>query len=135
MNRGTNMIAIQAFICVRSPKLDCRVVDVRNYYDQLPRGETRMNSLIDEVLGAVEKQKLVYILNRDNAAKLTISSPLEAHKAHTIVFDCIGLDVGFQNPIFACIEVLFHLYFILLSKKCRKNSQRKIRRKNQIYNR
>lgn len=29
---------------------------------------------------AVEKQKLVYIMNRDAAAHLTISSPLEAHK-------------------------------------------------------
>jgi hypothetical protein len=29
---------------------------------------------------ALEKHKLVYILNRDAAARLTISSPLEAHK-------------------------------------------------------
>jgi splicing factor 3B subunit 3 len=29
------------------------------------------------MIGAVEKQKLVYILNRDAAARLTISSPLE----------------------------------------------------------
>ncbi|OZJ04986.1 hypothetical protein BZG36_01775 [Bifiguratus adelaidae] len=57
------------------------------------------------MIGAVEKQKLVYILNRDSAARLTISSPLEAHKSHTLVHDCIGLDVGFENPIFACIEV------------------------------
>ena len=35
-------------------------------------------------LGAVEKQKLVYIMNRDAAARLTISSPLEAHKSHTL---------------------------------------------------
>ena len=35
----------------------------------------------------------------------TISSPLEAHKNHTIVFDMLGLDVGFDNPIFACLEV------------------------------
>lgn len=57
------------------------------------------------MIAAVEKQKLVYVLNRDNAAKLTISSPLEAHKSHTIVYDCIGLDVGFENPLFACLEV------------------------------
>lgn len=56
-------------------------------------------------LGAVEKQKLVYILNRDSAAKLTISSPLEAHKSHTIVYHSVGVDVGFENPIFACIEI------------------------------
>lgn len=57
------------------------------------------------MIGAVEKQKLVYILNRDSAARLTISSPLEAHKSHTIVHDCVGLDVGFENPIFACLEI------------------------------
>ncbi len=54
---------------------------------------------------AVEKQKLVYILTRDSSARLTISSPLEAHKAHTIVFSVCGVDVGFENPIFACLEV------------------------------
>jgi len=57
------------------------------------------------IVGAVEKQKLVYILNRDSAARLTISSPLEAHKVSTITFALIGVDVGFDNPIFAAIEV------------------------------
>jgi splicing factor 3B subunit 3 len=57
------------------------------------------------MIGAVEKQKFVYILNRDTANKLTISSPLEAHKAHTLVYGLIGVDVGFDNPIFACIEL------------------------------
>lgn len=57
------------------------------------------------MISAIEKQKLVYILNRDSAARLTISSPLEAHKAHTIVFSMCGVDVGFENPIFACLEV------------------------------
>ena len=56
-------------------------------------------------LGAVEKQKLVYIMNRDAAARLTISSPLEAHKSHTLVFDIVGIDVGFENPMFACLEL------------------------------
>lgn len=55
--------------------------------------------------GAMEKQKLVYILNRDIAARLTIGSPLEAHKSHTTVHYCTGVDVGFENPIFACLEV------------------------------
>lgn len=57
------------------------------------------------VLGAIEKQKLVYILNRDSQARLTISSPLEAHKANTITFHTVGVDVGFENPLFACLEV------------------------------
>ena len=38
--------------------------------------------------GAIEKQKLVYILNRDASANLTISSPLEAHKSNTFVYSC-----------------------------------------------
>jgi splicing factor 3B subunit 3 len=57
------------------------------------------------MIGAIEKQKLVYILNRDSAARLTISSPLEAHKPHTVVYHVVGVDVGFENPIFACLEV------------------------------
>lgn len=64
--------------------------------------------------GAVEKQKLVYILNRDAAARLTISSPLEAHKSHTLVYHTVGIDVGFENPMFACLEMdyeVLKLYF------------------------
>ena len=57
------------------------------------------------MIGAVEKQKFVYILNRDNNAKLTISSPLEAHKSHSLVFDMVGVDVGFNNPLFATLEM------------------------------
>lgn len=56
-------------------------------------------------IGAIEKQKLVYILNRDAAARLTISSPLEAHKANTLVYHVVGVDVGFENPMFACLEM------------------------------
>eukprot|EP00826_Nyctotherus_ovalis_P022242 TRINITY_DN1730_c0_g1_i1.p1 TRINITY_DN1730_c0_g1~~TRINITY_DN1730_c0_g1_i1.p1 ORF type:complete len:1185 (+),score=333.68 TRINITY_DN1730_c0_g1_i1:138-3692(+) len=59
------------------------------------------------MVGGIEKMKFVYILNRDSENKLTISSPLEAHKAHTILFDMIALDAGYDNPLFACIEVDF----------------------------
>jgi splicing factor 3B subunit 3 len=47
----------------------------------------------------------VYILNRDSNARLTISSPLEAHKSQTCLFSVVGVDVGFENPIFACLEL------------------------------
>lgn len=57
------------------------------------------------MISAVEKQKLVYILNRDAAARLTISSPLEAHKSNTFVYHTVGVDVGFENPMFACLEM------------------------------
>jgi splicing factor 3B subunit 3 len=63
-----------------------------------PKGRAAM-------IGAVEKAKLVYILNRDAAANLTISSPLEAHKNNAIIHHIVGLDVGFENPMFAALEV------------------------------
>jgi splicing factor 3B subunit 3 len=47
----------------------------------------------------------VYILNRDTSNKLTISSPLEAHKSHTLCYHIVGCDVGFESPIFASIEL------------------------------
>lgn len=48
---------------------------------------------------------MVYILNRDAEARLTISSPLEAHKSNTLVYHMVGVDVGFENPMFACLEI------------------------------
>jgi splicing factor 3B subunit 3 len=63
-----------------------------------PRGRAVM-------IGAVEKQKFVYMLHMDNLNRLTISSPLEAHKSHTVLYSMVALDVGFDNPIFACIEL------------------------------
>jgi len=62
-----------------------------------PRGRACM-------LAAVEKQKFVYVLNRDSSEKLTISSPLEAHKSGVLCYHVAGLDVGFENPIFAALE-------------------------------
>ena len=56
------------------------------------------------IIGAIEKQKLVFILNRDAQALRTISSPLEAHKSNTICFNRVGVDVGFENPMFASLE-------------------------------
>lgn len=79
-------------------KSGCRRIVPGQYLATDPRGRACM-------IGAVEKQKLVYVLNRDAAAKLTISSPLEAHKSHNIVFSACGLDNGFENPIFATIEL------------------------------
>ena len=57
------------------------------------------------MVGALEKQKFVYVLNRDTDAQLTISSPLEAHKSYHIVYDIVGMDMGFENPQFAAIEL------------------------------
>jgi splicing factor 3B subunit 3 len=57
------------------------------------------------MIASVEKNKLVYVLNRNSQAELTISSPLEAHKAQTLVFAMVALDVGYANPVFAALEV------------------------------
>lgn len=50
------------------------------------------------MVGACEKQKLVYVLNRDSAANLTISSPLEAHKSHNLCFGIVALDMRRASP-------------------------------------
>lgn len=42
---------------------------------------------------------------QDAAANLTISSPLEAHKPRAIIHSIVGVDVGFENPMFAALEV------------------------------
>eukprot|EP01134_Creolimax_fragrantissima_P001492 CFRG1492T1 len=79
-------------------KSGCRRIVPGQYLAVDPKGRAVM-------IAASEKQKLVYILNRDAAARLTISSPLEAHKSHTLLFHVVGLDVGFENPMFACLEL------------------------------
>ncbi|KAK3816518.1 MAG: mono-functional DNA-alkylating methyl methanesulfonate N-term-domain-containing protein [Benniella sp.] len=79
-------------------KSGCRRIVPGQYLATDPKSRAVM-------IGSMEKQRFVYILNRDIAARLTIGSPLEAHKSQTIVQHCTGVDVGFENPIFACLEV------------------------------
>jgi len=79
-------------------KSGCRRIVPGQYMAADPKGRAVM-------IGATEKQKLVYILNRDSAARLTISSPLEAHRGTHIIYNIVGVDVGFDNPIFAVIEM------------------------------
>lgn len=50
-------------------------------------------------------------MNRDAHANLTISSPLEAHKNYSICFSIVGIDVGFENPTFACLELDYEVPF------------------------
>ncbi|EGR33979.1 splicing factor subunit 130kda, putative [Ichthyophthirius multifiliis] len=77
-------------------KTGCRRIVPGQYIAVDPKGRVCM-------IAALEKQKFVFILNREND-KLTISSPLEAHKSHTICYDICGIDVGYENAQFACIE-------------------------------
>lgn len=57
------------------------------------------------MVASTEKNKLVYILTRSGQMDIAISSPLEAHKPQTLVFCLIGLDVGYDNPMFAALEL------------------------------
>lgn len=58
------------------------------------------------MMAAIEKQKLVYVMNRDPSTnQLTISSPLECNKSNVVVFSLVSVDVGYDNPLFAAIEV------------------------------
>lgn len=62
-----------------------------------PRGRACM-------VGALEKVKLCFVLNRDSEESLTISSALEANKSNTVTIAIVGIDVGFENPVFAALE-------------------------------
>lgn len=63
-----------------------------------PRGRCCM-------LGSAEKNKTVYILNRDQEQKVTISSPQEVSQPQVITFALCPVDTNFQNPLFAALEV------------------------------
>lgn len=52
-------------------------------------------------------------MNRDAEARLTISSPLEAHKQYTLCYGMVGIDVGFENPTFACLEYDYEVSAVL----------------------
>lgn len=79
-------------------KTGCRRIVPGQFLACDPKGRAIM-------IAGIEKQKFVYIVNRDSANRLTIASPLEAHRNETFVFSVCGVDVGFNNPIFAMIEM------------------------------
>jgi splicing factor 3B subunit 3 len=55
------------------------------------------------MIAAMEKSKLVYILNRDATANLIISCPLSVRRTETLLLSItfVGVDVGFETPMFA----------------------------------
>ena len=58
------------------------------------------------MIGASEKQKLGYKIGRDaDSGAVTLSSPLLVDRARVITFDCASVEVGTENPEFACLEV------------------------------
>ena len=56
---------------------------------------------------SVEKRKLVYVVHRDAQGGVNLASPLEAHRPRTLVFDAAGVDNGYDNPLFACLEAQY----------------------------
>mmetsp|Transcript_10804 Transcript_10804/g.16593 ORF Transcript_10804/g.16593 Transcript_10804/m.16593 type:complete len:1302 (-) Transcript_10804:89-3994(-) len=86
--------------CMTFGKTGCRRGTPGQYLASDPKGRAIM-------ISAVEKRKLVYVLNRDATGKPTIASPLEAHRTRTLTFATVGLDNGYDNPIFATLELQY----------------------------
>lgn len=80
-------------------KSGCRRSTPGQYLAADPKGRAIMVS-------AVEKRKLVYVLNH-REGKFTLASPLEAHRSRTICWATVGVDNGYDNPLFACLEVQY----------------------------
>lgn len=38
-------------------------------------------------------------------APLSLPPALPLPQSHTFIYDIVGMDVGFENPVFACLEV------------------------------
>lgn len=59
------------------------------------------------MFASVEKNKVVYILNRNQEQQVTISSPQDVNLPQSITFALCAVDNGFQNPTFAALEVSY----------------------------
>ncbi|KXT17476.1 hypothetical protein AC579_5690 [Pseudocercospora musae] len=57
------------------------------------------------MLASVEKNKVVYMLNRAADGNILISSPHEANQWGSLCFAICALDTGWEPPIFAALEV------------------------------
>ncbi|MGH7974399.1 MAG: mono-functional DNA-alkylating methyl methanesulfonate N-terminal domain-containing protein, partial [bacterium] len=93
----------QLLHCPTFGNTGCRRGTPGQYVAADPKGRAVM-------VAAIEKRKLVYVLNQDSTGKPTIASPLEAHKTRTITYGVVGVDNGYDNPIFAALEVQYPEY-------------------------
>ena len=57
------------------------------------------------MIAALDGQKLVYPIRKDDEDRYIATSPLEAHQQDTVCFDLCALETGFDNPLFAALEV------------------------------
>nr|GEX00823.1 hypothetical protein [Tanacetum cinerariifolium] len=92
---------IVRWCCCGDGKSGCRRIVPGQYLALDPKARALM-------IAACEKQKVVYALNRDSAANLTISSSLEAHKSCTVTPLSALIAVGI-------IQYLLPLSLIILS--------------------
>lgn len=104
-------------LCVNYGKSGCRRTVPGQYITSDPKGRAIL-------ISAIEKRKLVYVINRDHTStttptnttssssttNVTIASPLEANRSRTITYGIVGLDNGYDNPIFATIECQYPDY-------------------------
>ena len=57
------------------------------------------------MLTSVEKNKVVYIVNRNSEGGILISSPHEANQWASLCYAMCALDTGWEHPVFATLEV------------------------------
>jgi splicing factor 3B subunit 3 len=100
VSKGTEY-ALERLSCETYGKFGIRRSIPGQYLAVDPEGRAVM-------ISSVEKDKLVFVTNRDAQDQLFVSSPLEAHKSNSITFAIAGLNVGFDNPIFAAIEASYY---------------------------
>ncbi|KAK6202885.1 CPSF A subunit region-domain-containing protein [Scheffersomyces amazonensis] len=56
------------------------------------------------LIGAIEKNKLIYRLETDENGKIILSNPLEASTKQLLTITMVALDTEYENPLFAAIE-------------------------------
>ena len=97
-NTNSNNTTPQILHCPTYGKSGIRRDTPGQYLASDPRGRACM-------ISSIEKRKLVYVIHRDSSGKVTLASPLDAHRPRTVVYDTVGVDNGYDNPIFASLEV------------------------------
>ena len=117
-NTNSNNTTPQILHCPTYGKSGIRRDTPGQYLASDPRGRACM-------ISSIEKRKLVYVIHRDSSGKVTLASPLDAHRPRTVVYDTVGVDNGYDNPIFASLEVQYEEYEdMVLNEKERKKKKK-----------
>jgi len=94
----TSSVEVRRLHCPTYGNTGCRRGTPGQHVASDPKGRAIM-------VAAIEKRKLVYVMNRDASNKSILASPLEAHRPRTLTLDIVGLDTGYDNPVFAALEI------------------------------